>query len=170
MKKYFGFASVEFYLVIALIGLVATIVIHRYMNLVAQTTRLSVEIVAQHFTTSVYNLHAQWLLLRNHEIQSAQVSTYNSAIQFSAQGWPLRLASVTRKENLVSLDDCVDLWRALLKNPPSIESSLNFVSDRPQYQASLSSDGVCRYRYSANSSFAFYFDYSPLTGQIRLYP
>ena len=172
MKKNKGFTSFEFYFVMSVIGIIVLVGLQRYFQLAEETQRFSFQIVAQHFNTSVYNFHTQWIVAQ-------QTTTEQKVIDFGGKteiesnraGWPLRLAKPQQIDTpeKISVEDCYELWMALLQNPPSISRSGGDAYGSRAYHLSLTSDNSCRYEFITSKPSEYFFDYIPDSGQVILH-
>lgn len=165
MKKSLGFSSFEFYFVVSVIGLILIVGIQRYFRLAEETQRLSFEILANNFSAVVYNHRARWLMAQQSPEKIKQLEIDNTIVQFSAQGWPLAVDGASSEQP--SISTCLSLWNGFLQNPPAI----SFVGGEPygsrQYHLSLTPDGKCH--FESVRPKGFYFDYSPVSGQVKIY-
>lgn len=169
MKKQHGFTSFEFYLAVIIIGVIVLVGIQRYFRLAEQTQRLSFEIVAQHFSASVYSLHAQWILARQKQAQADLVLVDSVAIEFTPEGWPLAAAAEISTDQLVSVRGCLALWQTLLQNPPAISFEGGDAYGSRAYHLSLTPDAKCHFEFISDHPNDYYFDYSPQTGQVAMH-
>lgn len=173
MKKNLGFSSFEFYFVVSVIGLVLIVGIQRYYKLAEQIQHLSLEILAQNFNAAVYSNRARWLIAQQspERVQLSSEKKYqldieNSVVQFSVQGWPI---AVIKDHNVAKVTEstCLSLWNTFLQNPPPI----SYAGDKPygshKYHLTVTEDGLCRFELVTPTPGEFYFDYSPVTGQVK---
>lgn len=168
MKKSLGFTSFEFYFVVAAIGLVLIVGIQRYYRLAEETQRLSFEILAQNFSAAVYNHRVRWIMAQQAPEKNYQIVVDNTIIQFSPQGWPIAVVTNPSKVSQATLSGCLSLWNAFLQNPPAISFSGGDPYGSRAYHASVTREGKCHFELIAPSK-GFYFEYSPLSGQVNTY-
>lgn len=170
MKKSLGFSSFEFYFVMSVIGLILIVGIQRYFKLAEEAQRFSFEILAQNFSAAVYNHRIRWIIAQQTPEKNNQISIENLLIQFTSQGWPIAVGT-TRQSigEQVTLTGCVSLWNAFLQNPPAI----SFLGGDPYgsrpYHVDLTPEGKCHFELVMPESKSFYFEYSPLSGQVKTY-
>ena len=165
MKKSLGFSSFEFYFVVSVIGLVLIVGIQRYYRLAEDTQRLSFEILANNFSAAIYNHRARWLMAQQSSENTDQLKIENTLVQFSAEGWPIAVDARASKK--INLSNCLSLWNSLLQNPPAI----SFAGGEPygsyKYHLNLTADNKCRFELVKPKGF--YFEYSPVSGQVKTY-
>lgn len=169
MKKNLGFTSFEFYFVMSVIGLILIVGIQRYYRLAEETQRLSFEILAQNFSASVFNHRARWIMAQQSPNRPFQLVVENSVIQFSLQGWPIAVDSNDYKNEKVTVAGCLSLWNAFLQNPPAISVAGGDSYGSRQYHLSVTNDRKCRFELVTPQPKGFYFEYSPLSGQVKTY-
>lgn len=181
MKNVRGFSSFEFYFVVSIIGIVALFGIQRYLKLAEETRRFAFEVLAQHFNTSVYNLHAYWTLEQSRSGQTAVVPVQGMLIYFSESGWPIAALQSNADQSeaeaapqklrvpAVSLITCRSLWFGLLQNPASLSYDGGDAYGSRAYHLSLTPDRNCRFEFISDKPGTYYFDYSPSTGQVNLH-
>lgn len=167
MKKNLGFTSFEFYFVISVIGLVLLVAIQHYFRLAEETRRLSFEILAKNFSAVVYNYHSHWILEQQSQQKNDQIVVDSLTVQFSPQGWPIAINSNQFDYKKVSPPACLSLWNTFLQNPPPLSFSADDSHESYFYRVILTPEGKCRYELVARKSKGFYFEYSPMTGQVK---
>jgi hypothetical protein len=171
-----GLSSFEFYFVIATIGIIVLVGIQRYLQLAEQTRQLGFEVVVRHFNTSVYNLHVRWMLAQDRARNTNLVLVQGMWIHFSDSGWPIAAYSAQSgkpvdPQNLssaVSLQTCKSLWFALLQNPAALSYQTGDAYGTRPYHLSLTPDRQCRFEFISSEPGAYYFDYSSVSGQVRM--
>lgn len=181
MKRSLGFSSFEFYFVVSIIGIIVLFGIQRYLKLAEETRRFAFEVLAQHFNTSVYNLHAYWTLEQSRSGQTDTVTVQGMTIYFSDTGWPIAAMQTPGGDNgqdaspqklrapAVSLASCRSLWFALLQNPAALSYEGGDAYGSRPYHLSLTANRQCRFEFLDDKPGTYYFDYSPQTGQISLH-
>lgn len=165
MKKMLGFTSFEFYFVMSIIGIIVLIATQRYLQLAEETKRLSVEVVAKHFSAAVYNHHTRWIMAQS-QSSTRQLNIDGLNVLFSSDGWPLAIAAHEPLPSAVSTTSCLSLWNHLLQNPPSISSEGHGVYGSQAYHLSLPQVGSCRFELVSQQPGEFYFEYEPLSGRV----
>jgi len=181
MKNSRGFSSFEFYFVVSIIGVIVLFGIQRYVKLAEETRRFAFEVLAQHFNTSVYNLHAYWTLEQSRSGRTDVVPVQGMMIYFSDTGWPIAALPVAEGDNIqnpspqklrapaVSLASCRSLWFGLLQNPAALSYEGGDAYGSRPYHLSLTANRQCRFEFLGDKPGAYFFDYSPITGQINLH-
>jgi hypothetical protein len=177
MKHSRGFSSFEFYIVMAVIGLIALLGMQRYLRLAEETQRLSFEVLAQNFSTSVYNLHAYWTLEKSLTGRVDTALVQGMTVYFSEAGWPMSALPVKAPTPLdqssrqvegavVTLESCRSLWFALLQDAEALSLAGGEAYGARKYHLSLTPDRQCRFESIQKASENYYFDYSPVTGRV----
>ncbi len=186
MKNSRGFSSFEFYFAVSIIGIIMLFGIQRYLKLAEETRRFAFEVLAQHFNTSVYNLHAYWTLEQSRSGQAGMVVVQGMMIYFSDTGWPIAAVQTPEEKSTqdqspqnqspqklhtpaVSLSSCRSLWFALLQNPAALSFEGGDAYGSRPYHLSLTANRQCRFEFLGDKPGSYYFDYSPVTGQINLH-
>lgn len=168
MKKNIGFTSFEFYFVMAAIGLVVLVGIQRYFRLAEDTQKFSFELLAQHFSTSVYNMHSEWILLQQASDHKKIAMINGNTFRFTDDGWPLGFSKSVVNDEVV-LAGCRDLWLSLLQNPEPISFYGGDPYGSRRYNLLLTQDHNCRFEMLTQKPQEYYFDYSPKTGQLLIH-
>lgn len=159
----------EFFIVAAVIGVIALTAISRYLDLGRETRRIGFELLSHHFTTAVANARVHWLVQGVQKSSLEFLEWDESRLYMSPAGWPAstehKITSVT--EELTS-DDCLHLWLELLQNP--MQATLEDKEPRGErrYHISLVKPGICRYELVTREHNSHYFDYSPADGRVSL--
>lgn len=167
MKKSLGFSSFEFYFVMVVIGVILLFGIQRYNKLADETHRLSFEVLAQNFSAAVYAHHARWITSQQVSDSNAVIEVDNKRIQFSREGWPLGADLQDFTSVQITLPGCFSLWGVFLQNAPAISVFTHELPNTHPYQLKLTSEGNCRYEWTAPNNRKFYFEYSPTTGSVK---
>lgn len=182
MKSWRGFSSFEFYFAVSVIGIVVLFGVQRYLQLGEQAKRSAFEILSQNFNTSIYNLHAYWILAQGRSESKNVVPVQGMLIYFSETGWPIsavqgsaaslgdsETAQLNRLAPTVSLTTCKSLWYGLLQNPALLSYEGGDSYGTHPYHLSLTQDRRCRFELVGGMPGSYYFDYSIITGQISLH-
>ncbi|WP_017026452.1 prepilin-type N-terminal cleavage/methylation domain-containing protein [Vibrio rumoiensis] len=138
MKKQCGFSLLELIIVIVVISLIAIIALPKYIHIVEEAKKSSVEGVAAGYSAAVISARSQWEVARrpkqlsgkyyyNHiELDGSQLwLTDRSASGFKQyiEGYPISVSSGSKGYTTsVSNEDCVRLMENLLQNPPLTQS------------------------------------------------
>lgn len=191
--KSFSLGRFEYFVVAALIGVVASSALSRYVSLAESTRQLRFQLIANHFAIALANTRINWIVRAQAHAaagerasvgQQVSVSQQASVSQrayvtgelggrlfyFSSQGWPVTMAGPVGEASQPSLDDCYFLWQGLLQNPPPLARGLSGSVDY-EYGVVQIAQG-CRYFWLSGRSGlmgqAAYFDYHPGDGSVRL--
>lgn len=159
----------EFFIVAAVIGVVALVGISRYLDLGRETRRIGFELLSHHFTTAVANARVHWLIQGVQGGSREFLVRDESHLYMSPAGWPAsnerKMISVTKD---LTPDDCLYLWLELLQNPMQASLEGKEARGERRYHISLVKPGVCRYELVTSEYNSHYFDYSPADGRVRL--
>ncbi|WP_261816084.1 type II secretion system protein [Vibrio gallicus] len=192
MNKSAGFSLIELVIVIVVLGLLAVAALPKFLHVTDRAKQASIEAVAGGFATAVLSARAQWeAKARPRSMADNPNSNYvdydGSYFQLSSSkfkdgtqtklrdGYPMayfgddhapqKQESPTR---ITNTDVCIELFRHLLQNPPSINADSSAKSVK--YLASVEGDTVCRYVQLANShsDAAHYFEYDASKGNVSI--
>lgn len=163
------FRMFEFFLVAAVIGVIALMGISRYLDLGRETRRIGFELLSHHFTTAVANARVHWLIQGVQGGSREFLEGDGAHLYMSPAGWPASTENkITSVPQDLTPDDCLDLWFELLQNP--MQASLEGKEPRGErrYHISLLERGICRYELVTREYNSHYFDYSPADGRVSL--
>lgn len=168
---------IEWLLVAAIIGVILALTAIFYGRMAEDVRRLSFETTAEHFRVGVTAVRVYTYVHRDTEDLAQGIELYAALpggpqrlapeiptrVFINEHGWPA--ASDSTKTQSSSAEACVQLWYALLQQPPRavIEDAT-----RGEYQVSLTEQGLCRYRPKGLSQPDAHFTYSPVTGAVTL--
>ena len=167
MKKSPGFSRFEFYVVISVISLIALFGIQRYSKLAGEAQRLGVEALAQNFSAAVYNYRSRWIIEQQRGSNLLKVG--DILVQFSAQGWPMAVLANESPYMSVTISSCLSMWKTFLQNPPALSYEGGDTYGTHVYHLVISSKNVCRFEWAGNPSKNFYFEYSPISGEVSVH-
>lgn len=173
--KSFSLGRFEYFVVAALIGVVAASALSRYVSLAESTRQLRFQLLANHFAIALANTRINWIVRTQAHAAAGERAYVTSELggrlfYFSSQGWPVTIAGPVGEASQPSLDDCYFLWQGLLQNPPPLAHGLSDLVDY-EYGVVQIAQG-CRYFWLSGHSGlmgqAAYFDYHPGDGSVRL--
>lgn len=159
----------EFFIVAAVIGVIALAGISRYLELGRETRRIGFELLSHNFTTAVANARAHWLIQKINGNARDYLDMEGLLLYMTSAGWPASgERSIASVERDLTAGDCLLLWQKLLQNasPASLEGAQ--ARGERRYHIRLAAAGVCRYELVSETFESHYFDYLPATGQVVL--
>jgi MSHA pilin protein MshB len=165
MKKAQGFASFEFYFVMSIIGIIALIAIQRYTQVAEETKRLSFDVLAKHFQAAVLNYHSRWIMVQQ-QTKTFPLPIDGLDVQFTAEGWPIDIGVGEQLSPVASASSCLRLWENLLQNSPPISYEGGEPYGSYAYHVRFSLENGCRYELVTENPGEFYFEYSPVSGEV----
>lgn len=155
-KNQVGFTFVELVVMIMVLGILAATAMPKFMNVTAASSHTSaVAKLGGSFGNAVNLVKAAWVAGGN-TAEVTDLSGYGSeaaTIDTNASGWIIGIDGT-----FSDVVDCVNIWNALMQNPPTVSSSTG--SD---YRVTVISS-VCTYTYQADTSKNV--TYSPTTGTV----
>jgi len=164
-----GFRIFEFFIVAAVIGVIVSAGISRYLELGRETRRIGFELLSHNFTTAVANARVHWLIQKMNGSARAYLDMEGVPLYMSPTGWPAsgerKVASIERD---LTAGDCLLLWQNLLQNPSPVSLEGTQARGERRYHIRLAAAGVCRYELVTEVFESHYFDYLPTTGQVVL--
>lgn len=166
-----GFSLLELIIVVVMIALMAAYSIHFYLDAMAKARATTVEMTAWRFGQSAAVLRA-WSRIpasietHRHGVDARGVSwvfSGDTRVYLNENSWPANtdsMASPKLRDQTAS--ECAQLLQGILQQP--LGDDENFKS---QFTVSVVGRNTCRYQLTQNTEEAWFFDYSPETGQVR---
>ncbi len=130
-KKSVGFTLIELVVVIVILSILAAVALPKFMNTQDQAHEANVAATAGALSTSISLARAAWLVKGNTGAAD-NIEYGENDLDTNSDGWP-----VTTTDGLNAMTDhqgCVELWHALMQNPPSVRALLS--SPEPKFGAS----------------------------------
>lgn len=172
----------EWLLLAIVIGIVLMGAVALYGRMAADVQRLSFDLAAQNFQAAVSGVRAEWYIQRSRGESATESVLFSElpgiagreakgevVVYLNKEGWPANTKSrQLARDGRQTLEECLQLWRALLQEPPQAT-----ISEKPGseavYQVRLGGEGQCRYRHLYDAEERQYFDYWPATGRVSSY-
>ncbi|WP_417883708.1 prepilin-type N-terminal cleavage/methylation domain-containing protein [Vibrio rumoiensis] len=184
MKKQFGFSLLELIVVIVVISLIAIIALPKYIHIVEEAKKSSVEGVAASYTAAVMSTRSQWEVAQRPKRQSGRYSynyveldgsplwlTDNSAKGLSGyiNGYPMSVREESKKYTTkMTNQGCVLLMEYLLQNAPLTQAVDVAIQDKKEdvrYLAKAESNS-CIYFQQEGAKHSF--TYEMKTGRVTV--
>lgn len=159
-------------MVLVLIAFIAAAGIKYYQELLRESRRASMEVLAHRFATATSMVHAQWILQGGHARRQAGllVDVDGVGVYVNERGWPANTDGGSARSHDQTDAECKQLWRALLQNPPlaTVGGAAPAVNEMYHRFHIAQRDGrVCRYQMITQEG-QYFFDYHLTTGQILI--
>lgn len=169
-----GFSLLELVVVLVVIGLLAAGGLFYYQDLLKESRRTSMEILAHRFTTATALVHAQWILQGggSHRAPGMLVDVDGIGVYVNERGWPANTDGGSARSSDQTDDECRQLWMALLQNPPlaTVGSNVPAVDElRQRFHISQVGGRICRFQLITRDAGTHYFDYNTTTGQVLIH-
>lgn len=164
MRKQIGFSLLELIIVIVVISLIAIIALPKYLHIVEEAKKSSIEGVAAGYTAAVISARSQWEVAQRSKRQSGLYSynyveldgsplwlTDNSApgLEHYTNGFPMSVREDSKDYTIrITNQGCVLLMEYLLQNPPLTQAVDVAVQDKKE---------EVRYLAKADSNSCIYF-------------
>ena len=142
-QKQSGFTIIELVIVILVIGILSAVALPRMIDLSTQARKSVILAITGNLSTSVELLRSQWIA----EGKNPTVTNFDGQIFYiganNIKGTVQNIG--TSNVTTLALSDCVDLWNALLMNPPKALADSTCLSQRTcKFEVKLSPVG-CAY-------------------------
>lgn len=153
----------EFFVVTAVIAIVALMAAGRYSVMAEEARILGLQTISHHFMTGASNLRIQFLLAgsANKSNEERQLTIEGSLMYFSSQGWPASVSGPVDVNYRPTDEDCYQFWQQTLQNAAPITLG-EFQEGKEEYRV-FSGANNCRYEFMDGTA---YFDYLPLDGRV----
>ena len=155
-NKQAGFTLIELVVVILILGILSATALPRFLNVNNKAHEAAVAGAGGGLGAGVALAHAAWIAEGNTGA-ATNLQTFGAKnIDTNAAGWPIETDTDATAED----SDCVDLWSALMQNPPTatIAAGSDYIVTR--------TGSVCTYTYNGVSGGSLYITYDYSTGTI----
>lgn len=169
-----GVSLLEITIVAAMIAWLASICIEYYLEYIEDARQQVIETSYTRFASSINMLHAHWYVdatrgyQKFHRPYSVALGQHN--IYFNEEGWPSNTdqAMDPGSHNQTALE-CLQLWQAVLKNPPpAVLVGPDKTAPYDYLVSSVDELKTCRYQLRNPGGRRYYFDYHPASGTVSL--
>ncbi|NIB44391.1 prepilin-type N-terminal cleavage/methylation domain-containing protein [Pseudomaricurvus alkylphenolicus] len=167
MRRQHGFSLFEVVVVTVVIGVLVAIGLEYYTEAMKDSRRVAVETQARNFTAALSSAHAQWYIQSTKGEKISSVEVENRQVFINKFGWPSGGTLTSRTEG-ASAGNCESLWQLLLQNPPPVTTSEKGQLGQRRYHISAADGKTCRYELFTDPRATHFFDYSLVSGQVRV--
>lgn len=162
----------ELAVVILLIGIIAAGGIKYYQELLEESRRAGMEMLAHRFATATSLVHAQWILQGgpSRRRPGLLVDVDGIDVYVNERGWPANTDGGSARSHDQTDSECKQLWQALLQNPaPATVGGAAPAGNETHHRFHIRQIGgrVCRYQMVRQEE-QYFFDYHLTTGQILM--
>ena len=152
LKKSSGFTLIELVIVVVILGFLAVTAIPKFLDLTDQAKQANIEGMAGGFATGVSLARAQWEAKGRENDGGAPKNNFTVYDGTTVYLTSEVLNSVrpgyilgTTAASLVANVNCVEVWNAILQQPPSISTTDLDVASSVDYFASKDAGNLCHY-------------------------
>lgn len=155
-RKSQGFTLIELISVIVILGVLAAVVLPKFVNVGESAQKASFRSAAAAYQTGVNLVHAQWIISGNNSAQLNFIPISDPGVggdlSVNTAGWPADTRGISLTLN--SGDDCLDVWRAVMT---SSKLEVGF-SQSVDVHAAYNGANNCTYTLNANQQLQITFD------------
>lgn len=162
----------ELTVVILLISVVAAGGIKYYQELLRESRRAGLEMLAHRFATATSLVHARWILQGgpSQRRPGLLVDVDGVGVYVNERGWPANTDGGSARSHDQTDAECKQLWQALLQNPaPATVGGTAPTANELHHRFHITQIGgrACRYQMVTQDE-QYFFDYHLTTGQILI--
>ena len=154
IKKQAGFTLIELVIVIVILGSLAVVAIPKFLALTEQAKQANIEAMAGGFATGVSLARAQWEVEgRPHDASDNNRVDYDgTTVYLTVQSANVRPGYIlgTSVLSAVANVECLQVWNAILQQPPSASESDLAVDSSIDYFVSKDNSNLCHYYLKAS--------------------
>ncbi len=154
MKKQAGFTLIELVIVVVILGFLAVSAIPKFIDLTEQAKKANIEGMAGGFATGVSLARAQWEAeARPHDADDNNFVDYDgTTVYLTVKAANVRPGYILGTSVLSTVDnvECLQVWNAILQQPPSASESDLAVDSSVDFFVSKDSNNLCHYYLKAS--------------------
>lgn len=149
LKKQAGFTLIELVIVVVILGFLAVTAIPKFIDLTEQAKQANIEGMAGGFATGVSLVRAQWEAeARPHDAANNNFVDYDgTTVYLTVQATNVRPGYILGTSVLSTVNnvECLQVWDAILQQPPSASESDLDVDSSVDYFVSKDASNLCHY-------------------------
>jgi MSHA pilin protein MshB len=156
LRKSSGFTLIELVIVVVILGFLAVTAIPKFLDLTEQAKQANIEGMAGGFATGISLARAQWEAeARPNDGAGATRKNFvdydGTTIYLTVESTGVRPGYILGTTAVSDVDDveCVEVWDAILQQPPTTSTSDLDVDSTIDYYVSTDS-GICHYYLKAS--------------------
>jgi MSHA pilin protein MshB len=163
IKQAAGFTLIELVIVVVILGFLAVTAIPKFLDLTEQAKQANIEGMAGGFATGVSLAKAQWEAKArpndgtNNFVDydgttvylTVEVTADPSAIPVISSVRPGYILGTTPASTIAAVQ-CINVWNAILQQPPTTSASDLTVDSTVDYYVSTEASGICHYYLKAS--------------------
>lgn len=154
LKKHAGFTLIELVIVVVILGFLAVTAIPKFLDLTEQAKQANIEGMAGGFATGVSLARAQWEAEARPRDASGNnnVDYDGTTVYLTIEDIDVRPGYVlgTSVLSAVANVECLQVWDAILQQPPSASESDLDVDSSVDYFISKDTNNLCHYYLKAS--------------------
>jgi MSHA pilin protein MshB len=164
-KKSSGFTLIELVIVVVILGFLAVTAIPKFLDLTEQAKQANIEGMAGGFATGVSLARAQWEAEARPNNGTNNLVDYDGTtvyltVEVTASAGTSNAAAIsgvrpgyilgTTQASTVAAVQCIEVWNAILQQPPTTSDTDLGVDSTIDYYVSTEASGLCHYYLKAS--------------------
>lgn len=162
-KQQTGFTLIELVAVILVLGILAVVVLPKFINVQQDAEIATVKATGGGFKSGINLARSVWAVkVGSGPKEDLPVfgTAQSEQIDFNAFGWPAQhyIHGNEASPSLDNVEDCVSVWQVLFQHSQPSVSRLNSDTTATDYKASYINPNQCTYFYRKNDKLSIGYD------------